>query len=222
MTLELLFALIIFLAPHAVPSIPGLRPRLIEKFGRAGYLLGYITLSTITFIWLIVATLRAPYLGLWALSPWHVYVVLVLVALGCTLLIAGLATANPLSLSILTAGNDVPKNAVLRITRHPLLWALGLWGMSHVIVNGDVASIILFGILAVFSLGYMPLMDRRVQKTRGMEEWRRLSAGTSLMLFAAYFRPGSRPFIDRTLILSAVGGLGMFVLLLYLHGPILY
>jgi uncharacterized membrane protein len=131
MTLELLFALIIFLAPHAVPSIPGLRPRLIEKFGRAGYLLGYITLSTITFIWLIVATLRAPYLGLWALSPWHVYVVLVLVALGCTLLIAGLATANPLSLSILTAGNDVPKNAVLRITRHPLLWALGPRPLGH-------------------------------------------------------------------------------------------
>jgi uncharacterized membrane protein len=168
-----------------------------------------------------VAALRAPYAGLWALSPWQVYVTLFLIALGCILLVAGLATPNPLSLSVRTAGVDIPKGAILGVTRHPLLWALGLWGLSHVLVNGDVASVTLFGILAIFALGYMPLMDKRVQKARGMEEWHRLSAGSSNMLFGAYFRENSRPLVDRTLILSVMGGFALFFTLLYLHGPVI-
>ena len=127
----------------------------------------------------------------------------------------------PLSLSVRATGVDIPGDSILRVTRHPLLWALGLWGLSHVLVNGDVASVTLFGILAIFALGYIPLMDKRVQRARGMEEWNRLSAGSSNMLFAAYFRESSRPFIDRTLILSITGGLALFFSLLYLHQPVI-
>jgi uncharacterized membrane protein len=221
MNLELPLAVIAFLAPHVLPSVPGLRPWLIEKLGRAGYLSAYVILSAVTFGWLIVALLRAPYVGLWALSSWQVYVTLVLVALACTLFIAGLATPNPLSLSVRRAGEGIPNDAILRVTRHPLLWALGLWGLSHVLVNGDVASIVLFGILAIFALGYIPLMDKRVQKARGLEEWNRLSAGTSNMLFAACLRKNSRPLVDRTLLLSVIAGLALFVLLLYLHAPVI-
>jgi len=221
MNLELPLATICFLAPHAVPSIPGLRDWLIGKFGRAGYLSAYVTLSMLTFVWLILAGLRAPYVGLWALSPWQVYATLILVALACVLLIAGLATPNPLSLSVRTAGTDIPGGAILVAARHPLLWALGLWGLGHVLVNGDVASVMLFGILAIFALGYMPLMDKRIQKARGMDEWQRLSAGSSNMLFAAYFRKHSRPLVDRTLILSVIGGFALFFVLLSLHGLVI-
>ena len=221
MNLELSVAVICFLAPHVLPSVPGLRPWLIGKLGRVGYLAAYTALSAATFAWLIVAALRAPYAGLWALRPWHVYVAVFLVALACTLLIAGLATPNPLSLSVRAAGADMPEGAIIRVTRHPLLWGLGLWGMSHVLVNGDVASVILFGVLAIFALGYMPLLDKRVQKARGMEEWRRLSAGSSNILFAACFRKNSRPFVDKTLILSVIGSIVLFLLLLYLHGPVI-
>jgi uncharacterized membrane protein len=221
MNLELTLALICFLAPHVLPSIPGFRPWVIGKLGRVGYLSAYTAASALTFAWLIVAALRAPYVGLWALSPWQVYVTLILVALACTLLVAGFATPNPLSLSVRATGADIPKGAILRVTRHPLLWGLGLWSLSHALVNGDVTSVILFGTLTIFALGYMPLMDRRVQKARGMEEWRRLSAGTSDILFAACFRKNSRPFVDRTLILSVVGGLALFFVLLYLHDPVI-
>ncbi|MDH3511791.1 MAG: NnrU family protein [Gammaproteobacteria bacterium] len=221
MNLELPLAAICFLVPHVVPSVPGLRPWLIGKLGRVGYLSAYVALSAITFIWLIVAGLRAPYVGLWVLSAWQVFVTLILVALGCVLLVAGLATPNPLSLSLRPADVDEATGAILRATRHPLLWALGLWGLSHVLVNGDVASIMLFGMLAIFALGYMPLLDRRMQKARGMEDWQRLSAGSSNMLFAAYFRNHSRPLVDRTLLLSVIGGFALFFLLLYLHGPII-
>ena len=221
MNLELPLALICFLAPHVVPSVPGLRPWLIGQFGRVGYLSVYFAASAITFAWLIVAALRAPYVGLWALSPWQVYVTLFFVALACILFIAGLATPNLLSLSVRAAGVDIPKAAILGVTRHQLLWALGLWSLSHVLVNGDVTSVILFGILAIFALGYIPLMDKRIQKSKGMEEWRRLSAGSSNMLFATYFLNNSRPLVDRMLIWSVMGGIALFFLLLYLHGPVI-
>jgi hypothetical protein len=40
------------------------------------------------------------------------------------------------------------------------------------------------------------------------------------MLFTAYFRNSSRPLVDRTLILSVIGGFALFFLLLFLHGPV--
>ena len=219
--LELPLAAICFLAPHAVPSIPELRDRLIGKLGRFGYFSVYITLSTLTFFWLILAGLRAPYIGLWALSPWQVYITVILIALACVLLVAGLATPNPLSLSVRKAGHAEHQGAILRVARHPLLWAFGLWGLGHVLVNGDVASVTMFGILSIFALGYMPLLDRRVQKARGMEEWRKLSAGSSNMLFAAYLRPNRLPLVDRILVLSVVVGFVLFIVLLSLHGTVI-
>jgi uncharacterized membrane protein len=221
MNLEFALAIVCFLAPHVLPSIPGLKPWLIGKMGRSGYLVAYVILSAVTFAWLIVAALRAPYTGLWGSSPWLVYLTLVLMALACVLLVAGVLTPNPLSLSVRPAGSAAPNSAILGVTRHPLLWALGLWGLSHVLANGDVASVILFGVLAVFALGYMPLMDRRVQKSRGVDEWRRLSAGSSNLLFAAYLGNDFRPLVDRTLVVSVVVGLALFCLLLYLHTPVI-
>lgn len=221
MNLELPVAVLCFLAPHIVPSVPGLRPWLITKMGRAGYFSAYFVISLVTFFWLIVAVQRSPYIGLWALHPWQVYVVAVLVALACVLLVAALITPNPISLSLRRTGTDVPVDAILGITRHPLLWAFGLWSVSHVLVNGDVASVVLFGMLAVFALGYMPLLDRRMQKVMGVPEWRRLSAGTSTILFASFFRRSPRPRVDRRLILAVAGGLLLFLLLLSLHGPVI-
>lgn len=163
--------------------------------------------------------LRAPYAGLWALSPWQVYATVILVALACTLIVAGLATPNPLSLSVRAAGVDIPKGAILGVTRHPLLWVLGLWSLSHMLVNGDVAAFTLFGLLAIFALGYMPLMDKRVQKNKGMEEWNRLSVGSSNTLFTGYFRNNSRPLVDRTLILSVIGGFALFFIIAFFAWP---
>lgn len=221
MNVELPLAAVCFLVPHVIPSVPRLRLWLIERMGRGGYLFAYVALSTITFGWLILAVLRAPYSGLWALYPWQVYVTLALVALASVLLVAALLTPNPLSLSLRQSNMDIPNDAVLGLTRHPLLWAFGLWSLSHVLVNGDVASVLLFGVLAIFALGYMPLLDRRMQKTRGIEAWRRLSAGSSNLLFARYFIGNTRPRVDRRLILSVIGGFALFILLLLLHAPVI-
>ena len=41
------------------------------------------------------------------------------------------------------------------------------------------------------------------------------------MLFASYLRKNARPLVDQSLILSLLAGVALFLLLLYLHGPVI-
>lgn len=44
--------------------------------------------------------------------------------------------------------------------RHPMLWGTVLWAVSHLLVNGDVASILLFGVIGIWALVEMRLINR--------------------------------------------------------------
>ncbi len=45
-------------------------------------------------------------------------------------------------------------------TRHPQLLAVKIWAIAHLLVNGDVASIILFGGLLAWAVGSVILINR--------------------------------------------------------------
>ena len=44
--------------------------------------------------------------------------------------------------------------------RHPMLWGTVVWALAHLLVNGDVASIVLFGWIAVWALAEMQIINR--------------------------------------------------------------
>ena len=44
--------------------------------------------------------------------------------------------------------------------RHPMLTGVALWSVSHILVNGDIASLILFGWLLIWALAEMALINR--------------------------------------------------------------
>lgn len=46
--------------------------------------------------------------------------------------------------------------------RHPMLWGTVIWAGSHILVNGDSVSLILFGWLAIWALAEMALINRAV------------------------------------------------------------
>jgi len=59
------------------------------------------------------------------------------------------------------------KTNLKRVTRHPMLWGVTLWSVAHLIANGDLASILLFGSFVVFSLLLMLSANMRgVKKSR--------------------------------------------------------
>lgn len=44
--------------------------------------------------------------------------------------------------------------------RHPMLWGTVIWAVAHLLVNGDLASVVLFGGLGVWALLEMAVINR--------------------------------------------------------------
>ena len=75
-----------------------------------------------------------------------------------------------------------PARGIIRITRHPLMWAVMLWAGAHILARGDSKSIVFFGALLLLAgLGTL-LMDGR--KTSN-PDWARFAAATSNLPFVA-------------------------------------
>ncbi len=46
--------------------------------------------------------------------------------------------------------------------RHPMLTGMLVWAIAHLLANGDAASVVLFGSLAVWAVGEMVIINRAV------------------------------------------------------------
>lgn len=164
-------ALIGFFLSHSVPIRPPLRPLLERVLGRRGFTIAYSLLSVGALVWLIVAAGRAPFVLIWEWAEWQRYLALVLMLLSCLVFSMSLAAPNPFSFG--GRRNDAfdPANpGFVRVTRHPLLLAVGFWALAHLIVNGDLAHVIVFGILLAFALLGGRLIDRRKKRELG-QSW---------------------------------------------------
>jgi len=101
------------------------------------------------------------------------------------LIVPGLLTPNPTS--VRQEGQLQKPDAVrgmLRVTRHPFLWGVALWAAGHLMVNGDLASLILFGSLLVLSVLGPGSIDAKRRRALG-DAWNGFAAQTSSVPFAA-------------------------------------
>lgn len=182
---EFVGAALAFLASHALPARPGIRFRLTAALGRRTYLAIYSAVSLALLAWLILAAGRAPFVGLWLWVPQGLWIANALIALALILAVGGTAIANPFSLGGRADRLYDPDHpGILALTRHPLLWALVLWSAAHLIANGDLAHVLLFGSLGGFSLAGIFAMEKRSRRLAGAQ-WAGLSRATSFVPFAA-------------------------------------
>ncbi len=210
-------ALVLFFASHSLPALPRLRARLIAALGHRPYLILHSLIGTATLVWLIVATLEAPYVELWGFHQWTRWVPLLVMPFACILLVAGLTSPNPFSLGMGARNFDPARPGVIAITRHPVLWAATLWAAAHLFANGELRALLLFGALGGFSLMGTRLFDRRRVQQLGAAEWGRLAAGTSNLPFAGG-QTGSAA--SPGLLWRALLGLLAYGVVLYLHGDL--
>lgn len=178
------FAYLAFMTLHIVPAATGLRGLAIRTIGRGGYISIYSLTSVLLLIWLVAAARSAPTLALWPLTPDLVWIPLVVMPLALFLVVGGLATPNPLSISWRGEGFDRSNPGIVAITRHPVLWGLLLWALCHGAVNGDLVSVALFGGLALYAAFGLGRADERARERLGAERWAALSAGTGSVPFA--------------------------------------
>lgn len=217
---EVVAAFALFLVSHSLPSLPGVRRHLVAALGERPYLVLYSVIGLATLGWLVMATLDAPYVELWGHGGAARWVPILVMPFALVLLVAGATTRNPLSLGPSARGFNGTPRGILAVTRHPVLWAGALWSGAHLIANGDLRAVLLFGGLCLFSLAGMPLFDRRRARTLGAAEWARLAAATSAIPFAALLAGRARLSAGRALLWQVALGLVLYVVILHVHGDL--
>lgn len=182
---ELLLAAVFFLATHLGIAGTPMRGALVSILGERLYLGAYALLSLIAISWLADSYKVAPYVETWGqlyiLQP----LALALMLPAFLLVVIGLTTPSPTLVGAegLLERENVT-TGVLRITRHPFLMGTALWALTHLLVNGDVAALILFGsLLLLVVIGAYSIDGKRADKMG--EQWDAFAAQTSVIPFVA-------------------------------------
>jgi uncharacterized membrane protein len=214
-------ALLAFLLTHFVPTRRHARAWLIGRLGRRVYFSLYGLVSLVVLVWVIVAAGRAPFVGLWGPAEWQRWVPLLVMPVALVLAVLGTGGRYPHTLGGRQGNFDPSAPGIASLTRHPLIWALALWALAHLVANGDLAHAILFGSFAALSLAAMPLFDWRARRAVGEREWAAIRQATALLspapLASMHWWRANRRQLSR----AAIIGLGVFLFLLVVHEPVI-
>lgn len=206
---EFSLAFLAFFASHGIPVRPPVKDHIVALIGARGFTLAYSALSIAVLVWLIGAAGRTPYVELWPRETWQTHVPLSVMSLATIIIALALFRPNPLSFG--GANNDAFDPAhpgIVGWFRHPLLVALALWSGAHIVPNGDLAHVILFGTFLAFSILGMKMIDRRKKRMLG-DDWRQLTKTAPRIEIT----PGG--------VARIALGLGLYGLLIWLHSPVI-
>jgi uncharacterized membrane protein len=209
-----------FSGSHILLSSTRLRGALRDQIGENGFLFVYSLTALVTLAWFVVAYARAPRLLLWTVPFSTRLVPVVLMPLATILLVAGYSTPNPTAVGMeRRAAADDPAPGILGVTRHPVMWALGLWALGHLVANEDLASLWFFGVIAALAVVGTVLIDRKKRIALG-SNWQPFARVTSNLPFAALVAGRARLRWRDIGLLRPVAGLLLYAVL-YLAHPLL-
>jgi len=152
-----------------------------------------------------------------ALWPAQHFVPVFVLPFAFVLLACGLLARNP----ALTGQAGVLKHGdaargILRITRHPVMWAIMLWAGAHMLAIGSMRSVVLFGGLLLLAAAGTTLQDARKAKALG-EAWKRFAASTSNIPFVAIAQGRTKLMWKEIGWWRPAVGLVLFGVVLYFH-----
>ena len=207
---EFIAAFAVFFLSHTIPVRPPVKSRIVAAIGSVGFTLAYSALSIAILTWIIIAAGRAPYFELWGWEPWQNLVPLTAMYFATVILTMIFGQPNPLSFGGWNNDRFDPDDpGLIGWIRHPLLVALLIWSLAHLVPNGDLAHVIVFGLFAGFSLLGMRIIDKRARRILGQENWQR-------------FANTKREFkVTRRGLTRLALGTAIYLALLYLHEPVI-
>jgi uncharacterized membrane protein len=187
----------LFLGVHLIPMVPAWRAAVVGRLGETVYKVAFSVIAAIGLVGAIVAYRFAPHEPLWT-TPVPLRMVTMVLMLLAILCFVG------------------AKQSIWfrRIVRHPMLWGIGLLGIAHILANGEVPGLILFGGLALFGFAWQPMIDRR-DAIVDPQGWAVTERTTSLWPFARWRALGdAAPAVT---IKPLLIGLVAFVVLILAH-----
>jgi uncharacterized membrane protein len=182
-SLNLLIGAVLFFGGHAILSSPALRPVLVDRLGERGFTMAYATLALVGLAWLIYGYAVAPR-QLWWGGPDLAIVPVILMVPAALLFVGAFSQKNPTAIGQAGGWSAADARGIQRITRHPFLWAVVLWAVGHLVVNGNLPSLVLFGGMLALALFGTFAIDRKSLE-RDPVNWAAFAARTSNIPFAA-------------------------------------
>ena len=140
----LIIGIVIFLGLHLLPTASGLRAKFAGSLGETGYKALFSLLSVAGFVLLVWGFAKAPVVQIWSPPSWTRFVAIVLMLPAFIFLVAAY----------------VPGRIKAKV-KHPFLVAIKTWALAHLIANGDLAAILLFGSFLAYAV-----FDRITLKSR--------------------------------------------------------
>ncbi len=221
--LDLVAASAFFLLIHFGVSGTRLRDTLIARLGAGPYRGLFSLASLVALAWLIYAYRQAPAVPLWGLLVGFRPAAYVLVFIAFLFVVVGLTTPSPTQVGMeskLAQGAE-SVHGVVRITRHPFLWGVALWALVHLTLNGDLASLVLFGSLVVLSVGGTLSIDAKRRRSFGAQ-WDQFASVTSDIPFVAIASGRNR--LGSALVeigaLRVLAAIIAYAVAFYLHGRV--
>jgi uncharacterized membrane protein len=145
----LIAGLVLFLGAHMLTTARGARSALMARFGEGAYKGLYSLVSTIGLVMIVWGFGRyrsAGYIPVWDPPSGLLPIALILMWFSFVALAATYA----------------PAGKIKGLLRHPMLAGIKAWALAHLLVNGDLGSIILFGAFLAWAV-----YDRIAVKRRG-------------------------------------------------------
>ena len=129
--LAMILGLVLFLGVHTLTTQREVRARVIASSGEGGYKIGYSLVSALGLVLIVRGFAHYRATGMWEIwtpptALKHLTVALMLPAV------------------ILVVASYIRGRIYTRL-KHPMLTGIKLWAAAHLLANGDLGSIILFG-----------------------------------------------------------------------------
>ena len=171
----LIAGLIVFLASHVFVSLRGARSRAIARLGKPVYyaLHGLLSIVGIVLIaWGFVHYRAGGYIAVWS-PP----------------LVMRHVTAGLMWFAVVLALAAYLGGHIARWTKYPMIAAVKIWAFAHLLSNGDLGSILLFGSFLAWAVFARIAMKRRddAEKQPSEPDWTSdlISVGLGTVLYLA-------------------------------------
>jgi uncharacterized membrane protein len=136
---NLLLGLLVFLGVHSLRVfLPGLRYRLMTAWGPLPYKGAYSLISLLGLWWLITGYSEAKLLPFELWSP--------------PFFLRHLSALLMWPAMVMLVAAYVPGNGIRALLRHPMTLSVKVWALAHLLCNGHLADVLLFGFLLIWSV----------------------------------------------------------------------
>lgn len=147
----LILGIVVFLGVHLLPTLGNVRANLVARLGENGYRALFSLASIAGFVLLVWGFAKAPVIQIWSPPGWTRWMAIALMLPAFIFLVAAY----------------IPGEIKAKL-KHPFLIAIKTWALAHLIANGDLASIILFGSFLAYAV-YDRITLKRRQPTSLIE-----------------------------------------------------